>query len=86
MTRVPKMKKKPMATGSIVACIDKHDGAIFKAAAVSHMIVPALADPFHVVFGAGCGEWGVCVYLTLADAARLNAELGHLINEHTQRG
>jgi len=80
------MKKRRTTPGSIVACINRRDGAVLKVAAVSRMIVPALVDPFHVVFGAGCGDWSVCVYLTFADAARFNAELGQLIDEHARRG
>lgn len=80
------MKKKTTVPGSIIACVDKRDGTILKVAAVSRMIVPGIADPFHIVFGAGCGDWSVCVYLTFADAARFKADLGQLIDDHAQRG
>ncbi len=79
------MKKKQTVPGSIVACVSKRDGVVLKVGAVSRMFAPALVAPFQVAFGAACGDWRVCVYLTITDAARLTAELGRLIDEHTDR-
>jgi hypothetical protein len=80
------MKKQPTIPGSTIACVNKRDGTVLKAGTVSRMIGPAVVDPFHVMLGAGIDDWGVCIYLTLADAANLNAALDQLITEHTQRG
>jgi hypothetical protein len=81
-----KMKKPATLPSSIIACVDKRDGRVLKVGTVSGMIASAIVDPHHVMLGAGCGDWGVCMYLTLADAARLNAELDQLITDQTERG
>ena len=80
------MNNEPVVPRSIVACVNKDDGAVFKVGTASRMVGPALLDPSHVMLGAGCDDWGVCLYLTVADAARLNAELGRLLADLTQRG
>ncbi len=38
-------------------------------------------DASHVMVGAGCEDWGVCVYLSVADARRLHSELGRILTE-----
>jgi hypothetical protein len=80
------MKNKSNLPLSIVACVNKRDGTVLKVGTASRMIGPAIVDPSHLMLGAGCGEWGVCIYLTVADAARLNVELDRLIAEQTARG
>lgn len=80
------MKIIPKLSGSIVACVSKRDGTVLKVGTASRMIGPAVIDPSHLMVGAGCGDWGVCVYLSLADAAHLRAELDRLITEHAQQG
>jgi hypothetical protein len=80
------MKKKSNLPLSIVACVNKCDGTVLKVGTASRMIGPAIVDPSHLMLGAGCGDWGVCIYLTVADAARLNVELDRLIAEQTARG
>ena len=80
------MNNEPTLDGSIVTCVNKRDGTVLKVGTASHMIGPALVDPCHLMLGAGCGDWGVCIYLTLADAARLNVALNRLIADQTQRG
>ena len=80
------MNDKPRYSGSIVTCINKRDGTILKVGTASHMIGPSVVDPCHLLLGAGCGDWGVCMYLTLADAARLKTDLDRLIAEHAERG
>ena len=42
-------------------------------------------DPLHIMLGAGCGDWGMCLYLTIADAALIHSELGRLLAEHSAR-
>jgi hypothetical protein len=80
------MKTEPTLPRSIVACINKRDGTVFKVGTASRLIGPTMVDPFRLVLGAGCGDWGVCIYLSLADALRLNTELERLIAEQTERG
>jgi hypothetical protein len=80
------MKNKSNLPLSIVACVNKRDGTVLKVGTASRMIGPAIVDPSHLMLGAGCGDWGVCIYLTVADAARLNVELDRLIAEQTARG
>ncbi len=81
----PTMKKKSTVPGSIIACVDKRDGTVLKVGNVSGMVTPSIVDPLHVMIGAGSRDWGVCLYLSLADAATLNAELGRLIAEQRER-
>jgi hypothetical protein len=38
------------------------------------------------MLGAGCDDFGACIYLTLADAAKLKVELVRLIADQTERG
>ena len=76
----------PEFLGSIVACVNKRDGTVLKAGTASQIIGPVIVDPTHVMLGAGCGDWGVCIYLSLADASQLKSDLDRLIAEHTQRG
>jgi hypothetical protein len=73
------MTKDPVIPRSIVACVDKEDGAVFRLGAASRMIGPTVVDGTHVMVGAGCEDWGVCVYLSLPDARRLHRELGRLL-------
>jgi hypothetical protein len=73
------MTKDPVIPRSIVACVDKEDGAVFRLGAASRMIGPTVVDTSHVMVGAGCEDWGVCVYLSVADARRLHRELGVLL-------
>jgi hypothetical protein len=80
------MNQKPMRPGSIVTCVNQRDGTVLKLGTASRMIGPTLVDPFHLMLGAGCGDWGICVYLTLADAARLRVELDLVITEQANRG
>jgi hypothetical protein len=80
------MKTEPNLPRSIVACINKGDGSVFKVGTASRLIGPTMVDPFRLVLGAGCGDWGVCIYLSLADARRLNSELERVIAEHTACG
>lgn len=80
------MKNEMTLPGSIIACVNNQDGTVLKAGAVSRMIGPAVVDPLHVMLGARIDDWGVCIYLTLADAARLNMELEQVIAEHTDAG
>jgi hypothetical protein len=80
------MTTEPNVPRSIVACINKRDGSVFKVGTASRLIGPTMVDPFRLVLGAGCGDWGVCIYLSLADALRLNRELERVITEQTERG
>jgi energy-converting hydrogenase Eha subunit E len=79
------MKKEPKLPDSIVTCINKRDGTLMKVGTASRMIGPAIVDPLHLMLGAGCDDFGVCIYLTLADAAKLKVELARLIADQTQR-
>jgi hypothetical protein len=80
------MTKDPVIPQSIVACVDREDGAVFRLGAASRMIGPAPVDSSHVMVGAGCDDWGVCVYLSVADARRLHRELGRIIAELPDHG
>ena len=80
------MKNNVRVPNSIVTCVNKRDGTLLKVGSASRMVGPAIVDPFHLMLGAGCGDWGVCIYLTLADAARLKSELDRVISEHAGRG
>jgi hypothetical protein len=80
------MKTEPNLPPSIVACINKRDGTVLKVGNASRMIGPAMVDPFRLMLGAGCDDWGVCIYLTVADALSLNADLDRLIAEQRARG
>jgi hypothetical protein len=80
------MKTEPELPRSIVACVNKRDGTVLRAGTASGLIGPTAVDPFHFMLGAGCGDWGVCIYLTVPDAVKLNAELDRLIAEQTERG
>ena len=80
------MKNNVRVPNSIVTCVNKRDGTLLKVGTASRMVGPAIVDPFHLMLGAGCGDWGVCIYLTLADAARLKSELDRVISEHAERG
>ena len=80
------MKNNVRVPNSIVTCVNKRDGTLLKVGTASRMVGPAIVDPFHLMLGAGCGDWGVCIYLTLADAARLKSELDRVISEQTERG
>jgi hypothetical protein len=75
------MTKDTVIPRSIVACVDKEDGAVFRLGAASRMIGPTAVDGSHVMIGAGCEDWGVCAYLSFADARRLHRELGRLLQE-----
>jgi energy-converting hydrogenase Eha subunit E len=80
------MRQQPTFPDSIVACVNKPDGTVVKVGTASSMIGPALVDPTHLMLGVGCGDWGVCIYLSLADAAMLHLELGALMNDQSNRG
>jgi hypothetical protein len=73
------MKNDQTADPSIVACLDRADGSIFRMGATSHIVGPAMIDPLHVMLGVECDDWGVCLYLTVTDALRLNRELNQLL-------
>ena len=80
------MTQEQMVTQSIVACIDKQDGAVFRLGAASRMIGPKVIDASHVMVGAGCDDWGVCAYLSIADARRLHREIGLILAGLPDRG
>jgi hypothetical protein len=80
------MKNELRIPGSIITCVNKRDGTVLKVGTASRMIGPAVVDPFHLMLGAGCGDWGVCIYFTLADAAKLKTDLDRLIADHAERG
>ncbi len=69
------------ASRSVVACVDKEDGAVFRLGSAQRIIGPNIVDSTHVMVGVGCGDWGLGVYLTLADAIRLNNDLSRLLAE-----
>jgi hypothetical protein len=77
---------KPVLPGSIVTCVNTRDGTVLKVGLTSGLIGPSVVDPSYLMLGAGCGDWGVCIYLTLADAARLNVELERVLAEQIERG
>ncbi len=76
----------PALACSLVACIDRSSGSIMLADATTNMTEPALLDPLRVSLGFGCDEWGVGLYLTVEDAARLHASLGRLLANLRERG
>ncbi len=80
------MRNNTLLPQSIAACLDRVEGSVFRSGAVSHLMAPVLVDPLHVIVGAGCGEWGVCLFLTIADAAKLHVELGQLLADQAARG
>ena len=80
------MRRTIVGTQSIAACLDRVQGSVFRSGTVSHLLKPSLVDPLHVVLGVGCHDWGVCMFLTVTDAAKLNAELGQLLAEHAASG
>jgi hypothetical protein len=80
------MNTDPTVSPTIVACLDRVDGSLFRVGVTSHLLEPAMIDPLHVMLGVECGDWGVCLYLTVADAARLNGELGRLLDDLAERG
>jgi len=71
---------------SIAACLNGVDGSLFRVGVASHLVGPAMIDPLHVMLGVECGDWGVCLYLTVADAARLNGKLGRLLADLAEHG
>lgn len=79
------MKNDQTADPSIVACLDRADGSIFRVGATSHIVGPALVDPFHVMLGVECEDWGVCLYLTVADAVSLNRQLNEFLADLAKR-
>jgi hypothetical protein len=64
---------------SIAACLNRVDGSVVRAGVTSNLVGPAMIDPRHVMVGVECGDWGICLYLTVADAAKLNGELSELL-------
>jgi hypothetical protein len=70
----------------MAACLDRENGSVLQSGTVSHIVKPAMIDPQRVMIGAGCGEWGLCLYLTITDAAELNARLSRLLSDHAQQG
>jgi hypothetical protein len=80
------MENQPRLPDSILTCVNGLDGTVLKAGTASRMIGPSSVDPLHLMLGAACGDWGVCIYLNLADAARLKTDLDRLLTEHAERG
>jgi len=80
------MQQDPLTLQSVVACLDRHERSVSRTGTVSHLVKPVVIDAFHVMFGAGCEDWGICLYLTMADAALVHAELGRILAEHSARG
>ncbi len=70
----------------MAACLDRCEGSVLKQGVVSHFVKPFLKDTMHVILGAGCDDWGMCLYLTIDDAVKLNAELGRLLADHIASG
>ena len=81
-----RMPKDPRTFQSMAACLDRHEGSVFKAGTVSHLVQPVVMDNLHILLGAGCDDWGMCLYLTISDAAKLNAELSRLLDNHVASG
>jgi energy-converting hydrogenase Eha subunit C len=79
-------KVQNMPLQSIVACLDRQRGSVLMTAPVSHMVQPVMIDPLHIMIGTGCGDWGLCQYLTIADAAALHAALGQILADQVARG
>jgi hypothetical protein len=71
---------------SVVACLDRRERTVLRTETVSELVKPVVIDPLHIMLGAGCGDWGMCLYLTIADAALIHSELGRLLAEHSARG
>ena len=80
------MQNEPLVLQSLATCLDRDGGSVLRTGLVSHLLKPVLNDSLHVIVGAGCGDWGMCLYLTIADAAKLNADLGQLLADHAARG
>jgi hypothetical protein len=80
------MKTHQAISPSIVACLNGHDGSVFRVGVTSHLVGPSLIDPLHIMLGVECGDWGVCLYLAVEDAARLNEKLAGLLANHSERG
>ena len=80
------MKRQAELPRSNIACVSKRDGTVLRVGADSRLIGPVVVDPLHVMLGAGVDDWGVCIYLTMPDAARLKVALDLLITEHAERG
>ncbi len=78
--------KDPLILESFVACLDRHERSVVRTGTVSHLVKPHLIDSFHIMLGAGCDDWGVCLYLTIADAALIHAELGRILADHSAKG
>lgn len=80
------MRNDTLLPRSIAACLDRVEGSVFLSGTVSHLLTPGLVDPLHIMVGAGCDEWGLCLFLTVADAAKLHVDLGRLLADHAARG
>jgi hypothetical protein len=78
--------RKESAPQSMAAYLDRKKGSVLQSGTVSHIAKPIMVDPLRVMIGAGCGEWGLCLYLTITDAAELNARLSRLLSEHAEQG
>jgi hypothetical protein len=80
------VENDPAMPQSLVACVDGHEGSVFRTGLVRKLVKPVVIDPFHIMLGAGAEDWGACLYLTIADAALLHAELGRVLADHSGRG
>ena len=80
------MKNEPRSVRSLVACVDGDDASILRSGTAFRIVWPTMVDSFHVMIGAGCGAWGVCLFLNLPDAVMLHAELGRVLSELAERG
>ena len=80
------MQKLIEVPHSYAACLDCEGTTVSRSGAVSHLLRPAMVDPLHIMLGAGCDDWGMCLFLTVTDAAKLNAELGRLLVDHAAKG
>ncbi len=79
------MKRQAELPRSNFACVNKPDGTVLKVGTISGLIGPAAVDPLHVMLGAGVDDWGVCIYLTMSEAARLRVALDLLVAELAER-
>jgi hypothetical protein len=79
------MKNDVVRFQSMVACLRRDDGSVLRAGAATHLIAPTVQDKVHVTLGAGCGDWGVCFYLSLPDAIWLNGELARILVDLKER-
>lgn len=70
---------------SMATCLNREDGSMLRTGTVSHVVKPSLVDSLHIMLGAGCDDWGVCLFLTIADAAKLSTELSRLLAMHSQK-